>query len=90
MPKFVIEQYELHLSVHEIEADSCAAAIKRLLEKPALGDNGDDVSRFLEVAEQYGLSTADNQELAEQLRHLGVPVQDIVPGIRQVYRLREV
>lgn len=90
MPKFVIEQYELHLSVHEIEADSPAAAIKQWLENPALGDNGDDVSRFLEVAEQHGLSTADNQELAEQLRHLGVPVQDIVPGIRQVYRLREV
>ena len=89
MPKFVIEQYELHLSLHEIEADSPAAAIKRLLELPDHGENGDDCSRFLEVAEQYGLTAAGNQELAEQLRQLGVLVQDIIPGIRQIHRLRE-
>ena len=89
MPKFIIEQYELHMTECVVEADSPAAAIKLLLAKPSLGSNRDDCSQFLEVAEQYGMSAVANQELVEQLRQIGVPVQDFVPSIRQVYRLRE-
>ena len=89
MPKYIVEQYELHMTENEVEADSPAEAIKVLLGKPSLGNNRDDCSEFLEVAEQYGMSAVANQELVQQLRQIGVPIQDFVPSIRQVYRLRE-
>lgn len=89
MPKFIVEQYELHMTENVVEADSPAAAVKLLLGKPSLENNRDDCSQFLEVAEQYGMLAEANQELVHQLRQLGVPVLGFIPGIRQVYRLRE-
>ena len=47
MPKFMIEQYELHMTENVVEADSPAAAVKLLLGKPSLGNNRDDCSQFL-------------------------------------------
>ena len=89
MPKFIVERYELHMTEHEVAADNPAQAVKRLLSPTSLSVNQVDCSTFLEVAEQYGMSAQENQELASELRQLGVPVSDIIPGIRQVYRLRQ-
>ena len=81
MPQFEIEQYEIHAMTYQIEADNVAEAISRLLDGQAdCVDNGLD---YIEVCDDRGLSVEEHRELAEQLRSLGVPVNEhVIPSIR--------
>jgi len=83
MPKFEIEQYEVHAQKYQVEADSEADAIVRLLDGAA--EPVDDSLDYIEVAEDFGLSVDECRELAERLRELGVPVgQHVIPSIRSI------
>jgi hypothetical protein len=83
MPKFRIEQYELHVLKYEIEAATEAEAIVKLLDGEA--EPVDGSLEFVEVAEDFGLPVDENRQLAEELSALGVPVGDhIIPSIRNI------
>lgn len=79
---YQIEQYELHAMTYRVEAQDEAHAIARLLDGEAEAvDGGLD---FIEVAEDCGLPADEHQELAAELRSLGVPVDEIIPSIRSI------
>ena len=83
MPNYEIEQYELHTMKYRVEASNEAEAIKMLFDGEAepVGQSQD----FIEVCEDMGLPTEEHQELAEQLRSLGISVGDVViPSIRSI------
>ena len=43
---------------------------------------------FIEVAEDYGLPVDEHPELADQLRALGVPVDEaVIPSIRSIVQV---
>jgi hypothetical protein len=83
MPTFEIEQYEIHVQTYRVEASGEAEAIKMLCDGEADAvDNGLD---YIEVCEDMGLPAEEHQELADQLRSLGVSVdEDVIPSIRSV------
>lgn len=79
MPKYRIEQYEIHAMTYEVEADSEAAAITKLLDGEA--EAVDDSLEYIEVAEDFGLPVDECRELADELRELGVPVgEHLIPS----------
>ena len=80
MPTFEIEQYELHAMKYRVEADTRAEAIAKLLAGEA--DPVEQSQDFIEVADDYGLSSDEHRELAEALRKQGIPVDDVIPSIR--------
>ena len=50
-----------------------------------VGDDAlDNSHEYLEVAEDCGLPADEHQELAAELRSLGVPVDEIIPSIRSI------
>jgi hypothetical protein len=59
-----------------------AEAIAKLLDGGA--DAIDNSHEYLEVAEDCGLSADEHQELAAELRDLGVPVDEIILSIRSI------
>ena len=69
MPKFEIEQYEIHTQRYRVEADSEAEAVKRLFDGEAIAV--DDGLEYIEVAEDVGLPVEEYRELADELRKLG-------------------
>jgi len=79
MPTYEIEQYELHTTKYQVEADSEAEAIARLLDGEA--DPVDNSQEYIEVA---GLPVNENRKLADQLRKLGVSIGDIIPSVRSI------
>ena len=83
MPVFEIEQYELHTMKFRVEAANEAEAIAKLF-----GGDGEAVENsleFVEIAEDMGLPVARHQELAEELRSLGVVIgNEVIPSIRSV------
>jgi hypothetical protein len=85
MPIFRIEQYELCMTRYEVEASSEAEAIAKLFN----GDvgSGDDCHVYLETAEDFGLPVDEHQQLADDLRKLGVPIKEIIPSIRRIERI---
>ena len=86
MPIFEIEQYELHAATWRVEAKDEAEAIAGLLNGEA--DLIDNTLEYIEVADDYGIPVDQNQELAKQLRNLGIPVgDDIIPSIRTISRV---
>lgn len=83
MPRFEIEQYELHVGTYEIEAPSAAEAIQRLFNGDGDMLNG---SEYIGACEKEGMTV--DRELAQQLAELGVKLRDsMVPSIRSVRRL---
>ena len=83
MPIYEIEQYELHATKYRVEADSKAQAIARLFGGEA--DFIDNSLDYIEVADDYGMPADQNQELADQLRSLGVSIDDdIIPSVRSI------
>jgi hypothetical protein len=81
MPRYEIEQYELHTMRYSVEAVSEAEAIKKLLTGEA--DPIDDTLELIEVADDYGMPVAENRKLAADLRALGVKVgRKVIPTIR--------
>jgi hypothetical protein len=83
MPKYEIEQYELHAMKFRVEATSEAEAIAKLLEGEA--DPVTDSLEFIEIPEEYGLSVDENQDIAEELQKLGVKVgEHVISTIRSI------
>jgi hypothetical protein len=82
MPTFEIEQYEIHAQRFRVAATNEAEAIKKLFdgEADAVGEGAE----LIEVAEDCGLPADEYQELAAELRNLGVPVDEIIPSIRSI------
>ncbi len=85
MPPFEIEQYEICVTKYRVEASSEAEAIAKLFDGGA--DAVDDSHEYIEVAEECGLPAEEHQELAAELRSLGVPVDEIIPSIRSVEQI---
>ena len=86
MPQFEIQQYEIHTMTYQVEASNEAEAIVKLLDGAA--EPVDDSLDYIEVAEDVGLPVDRHPELADQLRSMGVPVdENIVPSISSVVRL---
>ena len=85
MPQYEIEQYELHVMKYRVEAQSEAEAIAKLFKGNA--EPVDDSLEYVEVCEDRGLPADEHRELAEQLRALGVTVDEaVIPSIRSVVR----
>lgn len=81
MPTYEIEQYELHVQRHTVEAKNEAEAIAKLFDGKA--DPVDNSLEYVEVADDYGLPVDLNQELADALRNLGITIgDDVIPSIR--------
>jgi hypothetical protein len=80
MPRFEVEQYEIHATTYTVEADDEAHAIARVL-----NDEGDQTNcEYIEVAEDLGLPVDVHRELAEKLERLGVTITEVIPSIRSV------
>ena len=85
MPKFKVEQFEIHIQGYEVEADSEAQAIAMLFNGEA--EPVDGSLEYVEVCEDRGLPADEHRELSDQLRAMGVTVDDVViPSIRSVVR----
>ena len=86
MPTFQIEQYELHVIRYKVKARNEAEAIAKVLNDEA--EPVDGSLEFVEVAEDFGMPADEDQQLVRQLRKLGVQVDDVIPSIRSVERVR--
>ena len=82
MPTYEIEQYELHVQTYEVEADNEAEAIAKLFKGKA--EPVDDSLEFVEVCEDRGLPAEEHPRLAEELRAMEIPVDDVIPSIRRI------
>lgn len=82
MPRYLIEQYELHTTDYDVEAANEAEAIAKLLNGEA--EPVELSQEFIQVAERVGLPVAEHHELAKQLRELGVFVDQVIPSIRRI------
>ena len=78
----IVRDYEICVTKYRIEAASEAEAIAKLLDGGA--DAVDNSHEYIEVAENCGLPADEHQELAAELRRLGVSVGEIIPSIRSV------
>ena len=86
MPIYEIEQYEIHVQTYEVEADSEAQAIAKLFGGEA--EPVDDSLEYIEVCEDLGLPVEEYPEIADQLRSLGVTVDEaVIPSIRSIERV---
>ena len=86
MARYEIEQYELHVMKYRVEADTEAEAIAKLFEGEA--EPVEQSQEYVEVAEDFGLPVDDDQDLADELRALGVPVGEaVIPSIRSIVRV---
>ena len=86
MPKFEIEQYEIHTQRYRVEADSEAEAVKRLFDGEASAVDGG--LEYIEVAEDVGLPVEEYRELADELRKLGESIgEDVISSIRAIERI---
>lgn len=86
MPKFEVEQYEIHTQLHCVDAVSEAEAIKRVCDGE--GNAVDGGLEFIEVAEDLGLPREEYRALAEQLQAMGIALgEDIIPSVRSVRQL---
>lgn len=79
---YEIEQYEICVTKYRVAACSEAKAIAKLFDGGA--DAVDNSHEYIETAEDCGLPADEYQELAAELRELGVPVDEIVPSIRSI------
>ena len=82
MPIYEIEQYEVHVQRFRIEADSEADAVARLLQ-----GGGDPLDlTFVNIADDMGMSVAENPDLACELFERGVlkPDDTLLPSVRSV------
>ena len=86
MPTFQIEQYELHVIKYRVTARTEAQASVKVLNDEA--EPVDGSLEFVEIAEDFGMPAEENRELADQLRSLDVQVDDVIPSIRSVERVK--
>ena len=80
MPKYRVEQYELHCATYEVDADSEAKAIAVVFDGGAeVTDTG-----YIEVADDFGMPADEHRELADALRNRGIIVDEVIPSIRSI------
>lgn len=81
---YEIEQYELHLTKFQVEADDPADAINNLF--LGQGEPVDNSTELVEVADKYGMSLDDDRDLADRLFDRGIlkPEDIIIPSIRSI------
>lgn len=82
MPKYEIEQYELHTQKYRVEADSEAEAIAKLFNGEA--DPQEGSLEFIEVSDEFGMSRDDNLDLAKSLWAIDVFCTDVIPSVRSI------
>lgn len=83
MPKFRVQQYELHIAIFEVEAVSAAAAVRRVNS----GELSTTDYEYIEIADAYGMVVPP--DFPPDLTSF-VPLQpaaQYVPGIRCVEEL---
>lgn len=85
MPKYEVTQYELHYQTYTIEADSAAEAIAEVLSGNV--DASDNGSEYIQTADNYGIPTTEQPELAARLRDLGFKCDDMIRSICSVKEL---
>lgn len=87
MPRFRIEQYELHAYEYDVEADDEAHAIQMLFDGAA--EPTGNPPEYIETADDHGLPVEQHQQLADQLRQLGIQVgESVIPSIRSIKRVK--
>ncbi len=87
MPKFRLEQFEIHVMTYQVEAATEAEAISRLFDGEA--EPVEQSQDYIEVANDHGLPAIEHRELAEHLRALGVPVDGaVIPSIRSIEQVK--
>lgn len=87
MPLYEVQQYESHIAFYNVEADSPAEAVRKVLDGEAEDDLVDGSPEYVEVDETRGIKLAEQLVLARELDRLGVTNQfrdQIVPSIRTV------
>ena len=79
MPKYEIEQFEIYVLKYRVEANSAAEAIQKLFD----GESEPvDEPEYVGTAEDMGLPVEENLGLADDLRALGMSVDDdVIPSI---------
>ena len=86
MPRYEIEQYEIHAQTFRVDALSEAEAVATLFNGG--GDAVDDGLNFIEVADEIGLPVDNHQDLVEQLRQLDIDVGEcVIPSIRSIHEI---
>lgn len=86
MPTFEVEQYEIHSMKYQVEASSEAEAIIKVLAGEA--DAVDNSLEFIEVAEEFGMSTEGAESIVKELIQLGESVlEDFISSVRGVKQL---
>ena len=88
MPRYRIEQFELHTMIYRVEAVDEAEAIANMFSGEAEPANGS--LEYIEIPEAYGMPT---EKLApatiERLHELGYPCKDYVAGIRSIKEVHD-
>ena len=80
MPKYRVEQYELHYATYEVDAPSEAEAIAVVFDGGGtITDNG-----YIEVAEDFGMPADEHRDLADALRDRRISVSDVIPSVRSI------
>ena len=89
MPKFIIEQYELHSQKHEVEADSVAEAIIKLFDGD--GTPVDNGLEYIEVAEDYAQADLFSPDQLEKINENHTVDWDdaSVPSIRGIEEIED-
>jgi hypothetical protein len=83
MPRYGIEQYEIHTVRFEVDARNQADAIAKLFGGQATPI--DDSNELIGICEDLGMPVDLHRSLAMRLRKLGVAVgEDVIPSIRSV------
>ena len=83
MPRYRIQQYELHTQEFDVEAQSEAKAVLKLYQGAATPVDGG--LELIEVCDDYGLSVDEHPELAAKLAALGVRVGSaVIPSIHSI------
>jgi hypothetical protein len=83
VPTFEIEQLEVHVVKHRVEASTEAEAIIKLFE--GQGVVVDDSLELVEICEDRGLPAEDHPMLAEALRAAGIMSdQNVIPSVRSI------
>jgi hypothetical protein len=80
MPSYIIEQYEIHSSKYEVEADNIRDAISKM-------EDGDAVlvdmnTEYIEIPDNIGMSVDMLDE--KDFNSLEIPEGEFIPGIRSI------
>ncbi len=88
MPRYRIEQYELHTMAYKVEASDEAEAIAKVF-----GGESEPVDgslEYIEIPEAYGMPTEHlAPAVIKRLHELSYPCKDYVAGIRCIEEIHD-